>query len=207
MKIVIASHNKGKIKEFYDLFKELNIEVVSLLDYPEIEEVEETGDTFEANARLKAETIAQELGLISLADDSGLVVPALNGEPGIYCARYAGEPKDDNRNNQKLLDNMKELQGDERKAYFNSTLVLAYPNHESLVVEGQVHGWVLEEGRGNDGFGYDPLFYYPPLEKSFGELSLDAKNNISHRAQAMNELKKQVNKWIEGLNLDENDVD
>ncbi|XJS11484.1 XTP/dITP diphosphatase [Aerococcaceae bacterium WGS1372] len=206
MKIIIASHNKGKVNEFNEMFKELNIEVVSLIDYPEIDEVEETGDTFEANARLKAETIAEQLGQMTLADDSGLVVPALNGEPGIYSARYAGEDKDDRANNQKLLEKMKSLRGKERQAYFNSTLVLAYPNHESLVVEGRVDGVILDEERGHDGFGYDPLFYYPPLEKSFGELTLEAKNNISHRSRAMDELNKQINKWLEGLELYENDV-
>lgn len=207
MKIIIASHNKGKVEEFNEMFKHLNIEVVSLLEFPEIEEVEETGNTFEANARLKAETIAQQLGHITLADDSGLVVPALNGEPGVYSARYAGVDKDDKANNQKLLDKMKDLTGSDRQAYFNSTLVLAYPNAESLVVEGTVDGVILDKEQGEEGFGYDPLFYYPPLGKSFGELSLASKNNISHRAQAMIKLNEHISKWIEGLGLHENDVD
>lgn len=207
LKIIIASHNKGKVEEFNEMFKHLNFEVVSLLDYPEIDEVEETGDSFEANARLKAETIAQQLGHITLADDSGLVVPALNGEPGIYSARYAGEDKNDQANNQKLLDKMKDLQASDRQAYFNSTLVLAYPNSESLVVEGIVEGVILEKELGEGGFGYDPLFYYPPLMKSFGELSLASKNKISHRSQAMNKLNNQISKWLEGLGLNENHVD
>lgn len=199
MIVLIASHNKGKIKEFNDMFKSLHIKVKSLLDYPEIEEVEETGTTFEENARLKAETIANQLGVITLADDSGLVVPALNGEPGVYSARYSGEPKDDQRNNLKLIEEMKNLTDEERQAYFVSTLVLAYPNNESLVVEGKVDGYILQELSGQDGFGYDPLFYYPPFEKSFGELSLADKNKISHRAVAMKLLNKSVNKWMEEL--------
>ena len=206
MIVLIASHNKGKIKEFNEMFKELDIEVKSLLDYPEIVEVEETGDTFEENARLKAETIANQMHVITLADDSGLVVPALNGEPGVYSARYSGEPKDDQRNNQKLLEEMKDLKDEERKAYFISTLVLAFPNNDSLVVEGKVDGYILKELSGNDGFGYDPLFYFPPLEKSFGELSLEDKNRISHRANAMGILNTKVNKWIKGLGNYEDDV-
>lgn len=203
---MIASHNKGKIREFNEMFKNSDIEVKSLLDYPEISEVEETGTTFQENARLKAETIANELKVITLADDSGLVVPALNGAPGVYSARYSGEPKDDKRNNQKLLKEMEQFDDEKRKAYFQSVLVLSYPENESLVVEGKVDGYILKELSGSDGFGYDPLFYYPEKKQSFAEMTLEEKNRISHRANAMNKLKNKIDKWIKGLDIHENDA-
>ncbi|MBZ6526184.1 XTP/dITP diphosphatase [Aerococcaceae bacterium DSM 111021] len=203
---MIASHNKGKIREFNEMFKNSDIEVKSLLDYPEISEVEETGTTFQENARLKAETIANELKVITLADDSGLVVPALNGAPGVYSARYSGEPKDDKRNNEKLLKEMEQFDDEKRKAYFQSVLVLAYPENESLVVEGKVDGYILKELSGSDGFGYDPLFYYPEKKQSFAEMTLEEKNRISHRANAMNKLKNKIDNWIKGLDIHENDA-
>lgn len=199
LKVLIASHNKGKIKEFNYLFKEMNLEVFSLLDYPEIEEVEETGKTFEENARLKAESIANQLKLVTLADDSGLVVPALNGQPGIYSARYSGEPKDDKRNNQKLLEEMSAFRGEDRSAYFVSTLVLAHPNHDSLVVEGKAEGIILEDLVGQEGFGYDPLFFYPPKNKSFAQMSQEEKNEVSHRSLAIDKLKSELPNWLKGI--------
>lgn len=200
MKVLIASHNKGKIKEFKYLFNEANLEVTSLLDYPDLEEVEETGITFEENARLKAETIANQLGFITIADDSGLVVPVLNGAPGVYSARYSGEPKDDGRNNQKLLNELAGVTGDDRQAYFISCLVLAYPEHESLVVEGRAPGVILEELRGEEGFGYDPLFFYPSMDKTFAQMTQAEKNQVSHRARAMAKLQEEMPAWLKGLN-------
>ena len=199
MKILIASHNQGKIKEFEQLFKDYSFEVVSLLDYPELDEVEETGQTFEENARLKAETIANQLNVIAIADDSGLVVDDLDGQPGVYSARYSGEPKDDQRNNQKLLTELAKLPESDRKAHFTSCIVVAYPNYESLVVEGHVEGVILTEARGQDGFGYDPLFYYPPKQQTFAELGLSEKNKISHRSQAFIQLMKEFPQWVEGI--------
>lgn len=132
MKLIIASLNKGKIREFTKLFQEMDIEVSSLIAYPDLPEVEETGTTFEENARIKAETIAKLTGSLVLADDSGLVVPALDGEPGIYSARYAGEPKDDKANISKLLRNLSQLDATDRSAYFVSCLVVAHPVSENL---------------------------------------------------------------------------
>lgn len=200
LKVLIASHNKGKVKEFKQMFQALELEVESLLDYPEIEEVEETGSTFEANARLKAETIAQIMNCMVLADDSGLVVPALDGEPGVYSARYSGEPKDDTRNNLKLLERLEEVATEDRSAYFVSCLVMAYPNHESLIVEGRAYGEILPELKGTDGFGYDPLFYVEQEGYTFAEISLERKNQISHRANATKQLLEELPKWLEGLN-------
>ena len=200
MKLLIASHNSGKIEEFKKLFAEYAFEVVSLLDYPELDEVEETGSTFEENARLKAETIANKLNIIAIADDSGLVVDDLNGAPGVYSARYSGEPKDDQRNKLKLLDELSKIPDSQRQAHFISCIVAAYPNYPSLVVEGKVFGTILEQERGMDGFGYDSLFYYQPKDKTFAQLGLQEKNKISHRSDAFEKLMKEFPAWIEGIN-------
>lgn len=199
MKLLIASHNAGKIKEFRALFEPYHLEVVSLLDYPDIEEVAETGKTFEANARLKAETIANQLHCIAIADDSGLEVEALNGAPGVYSARYSGEPKDDQRNNQKLLRAMSDFGAGQRSAKFVSYIVAAYPGYDSLVVSGQVEGEILSEKRGEDGFGYDPLFYYPPKKQTFAQMNPNEKNKISHRGRAIHKLLDCFEDWMAGI--------
>lgn len=197
LKLLIASHNEGKVNEFKSLFQDYDFEIESLLDYPEMEEIEETGKTFEENARLKAETIAQEMGVLVLADDSGLVVPILNGEPGIYSARYAGEPTDSEKNMDKLLANLKDVEDDDRVAYFVSCIVLAHPVHESLVVEGRCYGKIVRERQGEGGFGYDPIFYYSQEGKTFGELSAQRKNEVSHRAIATTKLMKALPAWLD----------
>lgn len=197
--MIIASHNKGKINEFKAMFAPLNIEVQSLLDFPELLEVEETGVTFEENARLKAEQIAETLNCITLSDDSGLVVNALNGEPGVYSARYSGEPKDDNRNNLKLLARLKEVEATDRSAYFVSCIVVAHPKMDSLVVEGRAFGEILPELRGVEGFGYDPLFYVEAEGSTFAEIPLERKNQISHRANATKQLLEALPAWLEEL--------
>ncbi len=193
-KILIASNNAGKIAEFQALFTPLSIEVISLKDAGITSDPEETGLTFVENALIKARNAAKISGLPTLADDSGLVVPKLNGEPGIYSARYS-ESGDDAANNQKLLDNMKDLQGDERAAYFKAVIVLL--RHEAdpvpFIAEGEVHGLITEKIEGNQGFGYDPLFFYPPERRTFGELSSHEKNKISHRALAMKVLSQKLN--------------
>lgn len=197
-KLLIASHNKGKISEFAKLFEAFDIEVTSLLDYPEIDEVEETGSTFEENARLKAETIAATLNTMVLADDSGLSVDALEGRPGVYSARYAGEHGNNALNNEKLLNEMKG--NTNRNAHFTCCLVLAHPKMESLVVEGIAEGTILEELKGTEGFGYDPLFYVESEQKTFAELTADRKNEISHRGKAIKKLMVAMPAWLEELN-------
>ena len=196
MKLVIATQNKGKVAEFKRLFAPHGIEVVSLLDYPELPDVEETGMTFEENARLKAETIANLLQLPVLADDSGLNVPYLNGEPGVYSARYAGEPKSDAANIQKLLTKLEGASPAERQAYFVTCLVLASPNHESVVVEGRAYGEITTEVRGEGGFGYDPVFYVENERATFAEIPAERKNQISHRANALQALFAQLPEWL-----------
>lgn len=199
MKILIASHNAGKVAEFKELLASSQVDVESLLDYPEIAEVEETGKTFEENARLKAETIAQLLMQVVIADDSGLMVDALHGAPGVFSARYSGEPKDDQRNNRKLLKELAGLAPEQRTARFVSCIVAAYPGKESLVVQGQVDGYILDQAQGTAGFGYDPLFYYPEKEKTFAQMPLAEKNKISHRAKAFEKLQTALPQWLEGI--------
>lgn len=196
-KIVIATKNPGKARDFAVLFEPKGYEVVTLLDYPEIENVEETGYTFEANARKKAETIAELLGMTVLADDSGICIDALDGQPGVFSARFAGGMKSDAANNAKVLAMLGSQENPSRKAHFHCTLVLAHPDRESLVVEGDIEGEIAEFPIGDYGFGYDPLFYLPHLGKTMAELSDAEKNQISHRAIALKNLEKNWAAWLE----------
>lgn len=194
--LLIATRNEGKAKEFVDLFKSRGYEIKTLLDYPEMADIEETGKTFEENARLKAEGIAKELHCLVLADDSGLKVDALGGQPGVYSARYAGERKSDAANNAKLLHELTDIPMNERTAQFHCTLVLAEPGKESLVVSGELSGMIGRIPRGNNGFGYDPLFIIPETDKTLAEMTADEKNKISHRAKALHELDKKIDTWL-----------
>lgn len=196
-KIVIATKNPGKARDFAVLFEPKGYEIVTLLDYPEIEDVEETGYTFEANARKKAETIAELLGMTVLADDSGICIDALDGQPGVFSARFAGGMKSDAANNAKVLAMLGSQENPSRKAHFHCTLVLAHPDRESLVVEGDIEGEIAEFPIGDYGFGYDPLFYLPHLGKTMAELSDVEKNQISHRAIALKNLEKNWAAWLE----------
>ncbi|MDA9470230.1 ribonuclease PH [Enterococcus sp. 5H] len=194
--IVIATRNPGKAKEFKKIFAEKGYSVKTLLDYPDLPDVEETGKTFEENARLKAETIAAILQQPVLADDSGLIVDALNGMPGIYSARFAGEPTNNAANNAKLLHELTGIPQEKRMAKFHCTLVFAAPDKESLVVTGDWSGEVGTIPRGDNGFGYDPLFYVPEEGKTAAELTDDRKNEISHRGKAVAKLKDQWENWL-----------
>lgn len=184
MKIILATQNQGKIRELQELLVDETIEVLSLRDLADWEDVEENGVTFADNAALKARVAAQKTGLIALADDSGLEVDALNGAPGVYSARYAGEPKDDERNNDKLLQQLESTSDDKRTARFRCALVVVTPEGEEFLTEGSVEGRILRQRRGTDGFGYDPLFYVPEYARTMAELTLTEKNKLSHRAQA-----------------------
>ncbi|MDT2658496.1 ribonuclease PH [Enterococcus hulanensis] len=195
--IVIATRNPGKAKEFAALFAEEGYQTKTLLDYPDLPDVEETGTTFEENARLKAETIAQILQQPVLADDSGLTVDALNGMPGIFSARFAGERKSDAANNAKLLHELTDVPDEKRTAHFHCTLVFAAPQKDSLVVEADWDGRIGRIPKGDNGFGYDPLFIVPGFEKSSAELTSEEKNEISHRGMAVKELEKVWKKWLE----------
>ncbi|MDH6363032.1 ribonuclease PH [Enterococcus sp. PF1-24] len=195
--IVIATRNAGKAQEFADLFADKGYQTKTLLDFPELPDVEETGQTFEENARLKAETIAQILQRPVLADDSGLKVDALAGMPGIYSARFSGEKATAASNNAKLLHELTEVPDEKRTAQFHCTLVFAAPNKESLVVSAEWPGLIGRIPRGENGFGYDPLFMIPELDKTSAELLPAEKNRISHRGLAVEKLKKVWQEWLE----------
>lgn len=195
--IIIATKNKGKARDFEGMFQPMGYEVKTLLDFDELEDVEETGETFEENAILKAETIAKRLGRTVIADDSGLIVEALNGEPGVYSARYAGEQKDDEANIDKVLKGLEGVPELNRTARFYCALAIAFPERETITVGGTCEGSVLHERRGTYGFGYDPIFLVKDLEKSMAELTPEEKNQISHRAAALNELRKRISSILE----------
>ncbi len=192
MKIFIATGNKKKIGEIKPLLE--GYEVLSIADGIEIPEVVEDKDTFEGNSQKKALEIAKYLNMVTVADDSGLMVEALEGAPGVYSARYAGEDSNDLKNNQKLI---RELSNKEnKKAKFVSVISVAKPNGEVYSFRGEVHGIIIEKARGENGFGYDPHFYYEPLEKTFAELTLEEKNKISHRANALLKMKNEIEKIL-----------
>ena len=195
--IMIATGNMGKAKEFEKMFAKAGYQIKTMKDFPELPEVQETGQTFEENALLKAETIANILQCPVLADDSGLTVDALGGMPGIYSARFAGEQKSDASNNAKLLHELTDVADENRTAQFHCTLVFAAPQKESLVVEGIWNGRIARIPRGENGFGYDPLFIVDGLEKTSAELTPEEKNEISHRGQAMKKLDGLWQAWLE----------
>ncbi|WP_129704959.1 XTP/dITP diphosphatase [Priestia megaterium] len=186
--IIIATKNAGKVKDFETLFSPKGFKVKSLLDFPEIEDVEETGVTFAENATLKAEAISSALNKPVIADDSGLAIDALNGEPGVYSARYAGENKDDNANIEKVLQKLNDVPFEKRTARFHCALAIAVPGKKTEIVEGTCEGHILEEQRGENGFGYDPIFFVEKWRCSMAELTKEQKNQISHRANALKKL-------------------
>jgi XTP/dITP diphosphohydrolase len=197
--LVLATRNKGKIIELRKLLHDFNINIKGLDEFDPIPEVEEDGRTFEENALKKAYHTAKLLGVPALADDSGLVVKALGGAPGVMSARYAGEYASDEEKYQKLL---KEMKGKtDRSAYFECAIVIAKPKvHSSKTFTGRCEGEIAFEPMGDDGFGYDPVFIYPPLGQTFSQIPLEEKNKISHRGKAMAELKQNfsaVLKWLE----------
>ena len=194
--LLIATRNEGKTKEFRAIFDKLGYDVENLNDYTDLPEVAETGMTFEENARLKAETISQLTGKMVLADDSGLKVDVLGGLPGVWSARFAGVGATDRENNAKLLHELAmvfELK--DRSAQFHATLVVASPNKESLVVEADWPGYINFEPKGENGFGYDPLFLVGETGKSSAELTLEEKNSQSHRALAVKKLLEVFPSW------------
>ncbi|MHA6533668.1 XTP/dITP diphosphatase [Paenibacillus sp. BAC0078] len=191
--LIVATKNKGKVREFQHAFAPLGLEVKSMFDYPELPDVVEDGDTFAANALKKSKAVGDALGLPVLADDSGLCVDVLDGRPGVYSARYAGEEANDKENNLKLLSELEKLkQGEDTgqpllsTARFVCALSLYDPaTGKELTAEGTVEGWITSEQAGGGGFGYDPLFYLPEYRKTMAELTLEEKQAISHRGMAL----------------------
>ena len=191
MKLILATNNAHKMREIFEILG---------ADFPDMQtlkqagleiDVVEDGDTFQANAIKKAEEVLRLSGFpAALADDSGLIVDALNGAPGVYSARYAGEGHNDADNNAKLMRDMAGVPWEKRTCRFASAVALARQGKETICVLGTVEGILLNEARGSNGFGYDPYFYYPPFERSFAELSAEEKNSVSHRKRALEALQE-----------------
>lgn len=190
-RIIAASSNAHKIKEIQTIMSKFGMEVVSRKDagIPDFE-IEEDGETFEENSYKKAYEIMKTCGEITVADDSGLMVDYLGGAPGVYSARFAGKECDDSKNNEKLLKLLDGLSGEDRKAKFVSVITLVYPGGETLVARGECPGRIIEAPTGENGFGYDPIFVPYGYDKSFGQLSEEEKNEISHRAKALEVLER-----------------
>jgi XTP/dITP diphosphohydrolase len=192
--MVLATRNEGKISEFRQLLSDFDVKIKSLNDFGPIPPVVEDGKTFEDNAYKKAHFTARFLGLPALADDSGLLVEALDGAPGVLSARYAGKDATDEINNIKLLKAMKGLEV--RDASFVCTIAIAVPAGPALIYEGRCDGLIAPRLLGRNGFGYDPIFFFPPLKKTFAQLSAAEKNRISHRGKAMAELRSEFDKVL-----------
>jgi non-canonical purine NTP pyrophosphatase, rdgB/HAM1 family len=192
MKIILATKNKGKIKDFEKLTEGMNIEILSILDNIDFPDVVEDGKTFEENSAKKALEIAKYTGIITVSDDSGLCVDTLNGEPGIYSARYFGENATDELNIEKLLKNLSNIEKKDRKAHFVSVVSIAFPDGTVKSFRGETQGEILFEKEGNNGFGYDPIFYSYDLGKSFGLATIEEKKSVSHRGRAFEKLKNDV---------------
>lgn len=182
--LVLASGNKGKLAEFQRLLDGLDVQIHSMKDYPEIGEIVEDGSTFAENALIKAKAVCKATGKPAMADDSGLAVDALNGAPGIYSARFAGEQRSDADNNAKVLRLMETVADADRTARFFCVIAIVLPDGREYTVEGTCEGIILHALRGEGGFGYDPLFYVESMNKTFAELTMEEKNRISHRGHA-----------------------
>lgn len=189
--IVLATRNQGKIRELSKMLADFNLTVVGLEEFPSIGEIEETGSTFEANALLKARYVSRESGLVAVADDSGIIVDALDGAPGVYSARFSAEDgveATDERNNAKLLAQLSGLPSEKRSARFCSVVAAVAPGGEYICAEGLWEGFITTAPKGENGFGYDPLFLDPELGMTAGEMGLYEKNQRSHRARAVAKL-------------------
>ncbi len=184
MQIVLATHNRGKMKEMSSILAHLSVKLLTLDDFPQIGEIPETGETLKENAFIKAETVHQKTGLPALADDTGLEVDALDGAPGVHSSRYDGETATFEDNCRKMMQEMDGIPAEERTARFHTVIAFVSDSGNEWT-EGMVEGRILEKKQGDGGFGYDPLFYYPPLKKTFAELNSEQKNNISHRGKAL----------------------
>ncbi len=197
--IVLATTNKGKTKEIQALLAGFPIEVKNLSDFGPIPEVIEDGDTFDENAYKKASFTAKVLGYPAIADDSGLCVEALDGAPGVYSARYAGENATDQENVDKMLA---ELKGhDNRNAAFKCVISIAVPSGAALTYEGECKGVIAKEPAGENGFGYDPLFFYPDFNKTFAQVDMAEKAAVSHRGKALKQVAEEMDKILEWIDI------
>ncbi|MPQ44924.1 XTP/dITP diphosphatase [Clostridium tarantellae] len=202
-KLIIASNNKNKVYEIKELLKDLKIEILSLKEAKIDVDVEEDGSTFQENSYKKAKQIKEILNnkkeekFIVMADDSGLEVDCLNGNPGVYSARYAGEHGNDKKNNEKLLEELKHVKDENRKANFTCCIVMLTDDGEEMIAEGKSYGFISRRLIGKEAFGYDPLFYVPELKKTFAEMTLNEKNSISHRGRALKIVKEKLKQYLE----------
>ena len=203
MKVILATHNSDKYQEMSDALKNFSISVLSLSDFPNIGEIIEDGSTLTENAIIKAKTVFDITGIPSISDDTGLMVDALNGEPGVYSARYASENATYSDNVNKLLLNMKNIPKNKRIAQFKTVMVY-WDNNTELIVEGSVKGRITSTPKGVGGFGYDSVFYIPEQEKTFAEMTIKEKNKISHRGIALYNLKKELSSTIKNSQAQEN---
>jgi len=197
IKMILASKNKHKLEEIREILKEMDVELISM-DEAGLEDlvIIEDGETFEENSMKKAVTVMEKTNTIALADDSGLEVDYLNGRPGIYSSRFAGEKATDEDNNKKLLDMLAGVEFEKRTARFVSVISVAFPDGRRLSVRGECEGIIGLEKKGIDGFGYDPLFIVPEYNKTFAELGPEIKNKISHRAKALEKLRKELKDFL-----------
>lgn len=194
-KLFFATGNRGKVEELENLVKDmaLDVEILHLTDFPDFTPPPETGTTFRENAQIKAQGACAYTGLPSLADDSGLVVDALAGAPGVYSARYSGKNATAETNNEKLLREMESVPDEERTARFCAVLCLALPEGKTVFSEGKIDGKILRNYVGTHGFGYDPLFFVPEMGKGMAEMTMAEKNSISHRSRAFQGLRNALN--------------
>ena len=199
MKIVIATSNHNKWRELKELLIGFDVQLLSLTDFPDCPPVVEDGESFAENALKKAQTICAHTGLLTIADDSGLEVDCLEGSPGIFSARYAGEGADDRKNYEKLLQEINGIAPENRGARFRCVLAIAAPSGRQRIVDGEYRGFIITEPRGENGFGYDPVFIDTISGLTFAEMKPDQKNQISHRARALHELVKILPDFLHSL--------
>ncbi|MFH2048275.1 MAG: XTP/dITP diphosphatase [bacterium] len=192
MQLVLATNNKGKIREIKQLLEDLPVTILTADDFLEFPDVEETGKTFAENALLKANAIAEFCNLPALADDSGLEVDALGGAPGVYSARYAGEDGNAVKNNDKLIRELKDIPKEKRTARFKCVIAINWGDGTTDTIEGSVEGVIAEDIAVGNGFGYDPVFYYPPAKKRFAEMTTEEKNTVSHRGKALQKARELI---------------
>ena len=190
MKIVVASGNKAKLREIAQIFQ--GYEILSMQEAGFTDDIEENGSTFEDNALIKARAVSRALGVNALADDSGICVEALGGAPGVHSARFCGRHGDDAANNALLLEKLKDVPQDRRRAYFESCVALCFADGREVTASGRTYGRILEKAEGEGGFGYDPLFYSDELGMSFGLASAEEKNAVSHRGKALAALAEKL---------------
>ena len=198
-KLLVATHNKGKVTEFAEMLGDLNLDWLSLDDIGVTTDVVETGSSFRENALLKAHSYAAETGLLTLADDSGLVVDALNGRPGVYTARYGGAGLSHEERYRLLLQNLQEVAWPERTARFCCVIACVAPNGALLgEAEGVCEGMIAQEPKGGGGFGYDPVFYLPDLQQTMAEVDSRVKHQLSHRGRALRQIEPLLRRVLEG---------